>query len=222
MIGNLLAISLMSIGMGYSLTNQPKERQNTNWEVNTIELQLGNVDNNAKNVKKALIDYHNKLNTNTLQIKSKITLDDILTEEYDYLELEIIDTYLAINIPNLQNFKWTITIAENNYIYSINNTGEYDDNSGNLLLKNAELYKIYSQYQTSEGNLGQNIVNNVKGGLGLIGNIATEFLAGFTALVWNNGQLTIFALFSLILLGVSVSFAIVKLVLNIVRSNTGA
>ena len=75
--------------------------------------------------------------------------------------------------------------------------------------------------------MGEAIINAIKSGLGLIGDLASEFLTGFTTLFWdptangNAGGLTAFGLFSLVMLGVAVSFAVVKLVLNLIRSNTG-
>lgn len=75
--------------------------------------------------------------------------------------------------------------------------------------------------------MGAAIIDAIGSGLGLIGDLAKEFLDGFTALFWDAtagsgaGALTVFGNFSLIMLGVSVSFAVVKLVLNLVRSNTG-
>ena len=76
--------------------------------------------------------------------------------------------------------------------------------------------------------MGAAIIDAIKSGLGLIADLASEFLDGFTNLFWDptantgSGALTPFATFALVMLGVAVSFAIVKLVLNIVRSNTGA
>lgn len=76
--------------------------------------------------------------------------------------------------------------------------------------------------------MGSAIINAIKSGLGLIADLAGEFMNGFSTLFWDStansgaGGLTDFATFALIMLGVAVSFAIVKLVLNIIRSNTGA
>lgn len=76
--------------------------------------------------------------------------------------------------------------------------------------------------------MGNQIIEAITSGLGLIADLAGEFLSGFGTLFWDAtansgaGALTVFGTFALVMLGVSVSFAIVKLVLNIVRSNTGA
>ena len=75
--------------------------------------------------------------------------------------------------------------------------------------------------------MGAQIISAITSGLGLISDLAEEFLSGFTALFWDPtantgaGALTAFGTFALVMLGVSVSFAIVSLVLNIVRGNTG-
>lgn len=75
--------------------------------------------------------------------------------------------------------------------------------------------------------MGAQIISAITSGLGLISDLAEEFLSGFTSLFWDAtasegaGALTAFGTFALVMLGVSVSFAIVSLVLNIVRGNTG-
>lgn len=75
--------------------------------------------------------------------------------------------------------------------------------------------------------MGAAIIEAIKSGLGLIADLAEEFLAGFTTLLWDaeagtSGALTVFGNFAFVMLGISVSFAVVKLVLNLVRGNTGA
>lgn len=76
--------------------------------------------------------------------------------------------------------------------------------------------------------MGQAIIDAIKSGLGLISDLAQEFLSGFTTLFWDatansgSGALTTFGIFALVMLGIGVSFAVVKLVLNLIRSNTGA
>ena len=75
--------------------------------------------------------------------------------------------------------------------------------------------------------MGTAIIDAIKSGLGLIGDLAHEFMTGFQSLVWdptansNAGGLTSFATFALVMVGISVSFAVVRLVLNLVRGNTG-
>lgn len=75
--------------------------------------------------------------------------------------------------------------------------------------------------------MGTEIINAIKSGLGLIQDIAGEFLTGFETLVWDAtanqgaGALTSVGVFAFVMLGVSVSFAVIKLVLNLLRGNTG-
>ena len=75
--------------------------------------------------------------------------------------------------------------------------------------------------------MGSAIINAIKSGLGLIQDLAQEFLRGFETLVWDPtantgaGALTTVGTFAFVMLGVAVSFAIIKLVLNLIRGNTG-
>ena len=75
--------------------------------------------------------------------------------------------------------------------------------------------------------MGSAIINAIKSGLGLIEDLASEFLSGFNTLVWDPtaaegaGALTTVGVFAFVMLGVSVSFAVIKLVLNLIRGNTG-
>lgn len=76
--------------------------------------------------------------------------------------------------------------------------------------------------------MGAQIIAAIKSGLGIIEDIATEFLSGFEKLVWapptgteTTGHLTSVGTFAFVMLGVSVSFAVIKLVLNLLRGNTG-
>lgn len=76
--------------------------------------------------------------------------------------------------------------------------------------------------------MGSAIIDAIKSGLGLIGDLASEFLTGFQTLFWDAtanqgaGALTTFGSFALVMLGVSITFAVIALVLNLVRGNTGA
>lgn len=76
--------------------------------------------------------------------------------------------------------------------------------------------------------MGAAILDAIKNGLGLIGDLASEFLTGFTTLFWDatansgSGALTAFGQYSLIMLGVAITFAVVSLVMRVIRGNTGA
>lgn len=75
--------------------------------------------------------------------------------------------------------------------------------------------------------MGAQIIDAIKSGLGLIGDLAGEFLEGFTTLFWDptassgSGALTVFGIFALVMLGVGVTFSVISLVLNLIRGNTG-
>lgn len=72
--------------------------------------------------------------------------------------------------------------------------------------------------------MGQAIVTAITSGLGLIGELAKEFLDGFTALFWDatNSALSVFGTFACVMLGVAITMSVVSLCLNIIRGNTGA
>lgn len=75
--------------------------------------------------------------------------------------------------------------------------------------------------------MGSQIIQAIKSGLGLIGDLASEFLTGFSTLFWDAtanegaGALTVLGTFSLVMLGVAVTFSIIRLVMSLIRSNTG-
>ena len=71
--------------------------------------------------------------------------------------------------------------------------------------------------------MGSAILDAIRAGLGLISDLASEFLTGFSTLFWDstNSSLTTFGTYSLIMLGLAISFAVVSLCMNVLRSNTG-
>lgn len=75
--------------------------------------------------------------------------------------------------------------------------------------------------------MGAAIIDAIKSGLGLIGDLATEFLNGFSTLFWDAtanqgaGALSTFGIYSLVMLGIAITFSVVRLVFNVLRSNTG-
>lgn len=75
--------------------------------------------------------------------------------------------------------------------------------------------------------MGAQIIEAIQSGLGLMSNITKELLNGFTTLFWDTsasdgaGALTTLGMFALVFLGISITFAVVKLALNLIRSNTG-
>lgn len=75
--------------------------------------------------------------------------------------------------------------------------------------------------------MGAAIIEAITSGLGLISELAQEFLTGFSTLFWDAtansgaGGLTDFAMWSLVMLGIAITFSVISLVLNVLRSNTG-
>ena len=68
------------------------------------------------------------------------------------------------------------------------------------------------------------ITDTIETGLGLISDLAQQFLNGFKGLFWDSqaNKLSDFGLFAMVMLGVSITFAVISLCLNVLRSNTGA
>lgn len=75
--------------------------------------------------------------------------------------------------------------------------------------------------------MAQAILDAIKSGLGLMSDLAGEFLEGFSTLFWDAtansgaGALTSFGTYSLIFLGIAITFSVIALVFNVLRSNTG-
>ena len=75
--------------------------------------------------------------------------------------------------------------------------------------------------------MGADIINAIKSGLGLIGDLASEFLDGFSTLFWDPtantgaGGLTTFATYAMVMLGIAVTFAVISLVLGVFRGSSG-
>lgn len=75
--------------------------------------------------------------------------------------------------------------------------------------------------------MGDAIIEAIKSGLGLITELANQLLSGFSALIWDaaanegKGALTSFGTFSLVFLGIAITFSVIKLCLYLVRSHVG-
>ena len=75
--------------------------------------------------------------------------------------------------------------------------------------------------------MGSAIINAIKDGLGLIGDLASEFLEGFSTLIWDAtantgaGGLTTFGTYAFVMLGIAVTFSVISLCLGLFRGNSG-
>lgn len=71
------------------------------------------------------------------------------------------------------------------------------------------------------------IIQAIESGFSVLESLATNFLTAFTTLFWdataNNGAgaLTTFGNYSLIMLSISICFAVLMLAFSVLRSNTG-
>ena len=72
--------------------------------------------------------------------------------------------------------------------------------------------------------MGTAIIQAITSGLGLMQEIASQFLTGFSTLFWDAtanasaGALTNFGIFTLVFLGIGVVFMVVKLVIGMINS----
>ena len=75
--------------------------------------------------------------------------------------------------------------------------------------------------------MGAAILAAIRSGLGLMSDLAGEFLSGFTTLFWDAtantgaGALTVFGTYSLVMLGIAITFSVISLVFNVIRNNAG-
>ena len=134
----------------------------------------------------------------------------------------LLDNYIGFIGPTLDNIA---------LLYFSDNENELDDNGAKS--SQIEQFTVIELITYTQGNLlsiypyltditeGGQIIGSIASGLGLIGHLTNEFLTGFTNLFWQNESLTSFGGFALVMLGVSVSFAVVKLVLFIIRNKSG-
>lgn len=110
----------------------------------------------------------------------------------------------------------------------------YNIGNINAISNNIKQFTVIELITYTQGNLlsiypyltditqGGTIITSIGSGLGLIGHLTNEFLTGFTNLFWQNETLTSFGGFALVMLGVSVSFGVIKLVLFIIRNKSGS
>lgn len=189
------------------------------------------------------------LSTNKLSIDINHNIDIITTDNITNYAL-ILDTKNAseFNFPSDNSYTLTLnfsnrahdyvldnSLTQGNYLFfvpdadnSITNPYTIDIDFTGLVFNNKSLVinQVYIASLTSSLSTlnGSSVINSITNGLGLMGDITTNFKNGFSALIWNSQEntLTTFGNFALIFLGVSITFAIVKLCLNLIRSKTGA
>lgn len=227
MLGNILAVGLMSMGMGLSgVKDEPKMAVNV--DMYEVEIDRNYQSNEA--LKKGLKDYWEDLlpQYNTTKNIKTDTTDG--TNTYTAETIFIYDDETEIDIPTDQENRVLLIFTNHELTdlkVDLNNTGTMTswETNANIKIKwyDEELYNLVVSYQASDPEYaGGNIISSIASGLGLIGALATTFLTGFSNLFYSSGALTPFAIFSFVFLGLAVSFAVIKLVLSLIRSNTGA
>ena len=137
--------------------------------------------------------------------------------------------YFITNINTFNNF---IGPSHDfvNYQFSFN--GDLVDDTLTLIVEDGDdtylnlkqAIELDIQANSQSDLQGENIVEAITDGLGLIPDLANEFLKGFSALFWDstNSKLTTFSTFALVFLGIAITMAVIKLCLNILRGSTGA
>ena len=177
-----------------------------------------------------------------------IEISYLNTQNYDmnytYLGFENINSStpgkLTFGLANDEKTKYyyeqTLTVSENDTLV----TDKLTSSASTALINNIQISnggsdettvsvdKVYLLAAENSENAGAEIIDGITAGLGLMSPIANEFLTGFSTIFWDStansgaGGLTTFGNFALIFMGVSITFAVVKLALNLIRGKTGA
>lgn len=223
MLANILAVGLMSMGMGLSgIKDEPKMAQN-NWQI-----VINNNTTNEERKNFIVASYNVSQSQSNPNIYQSILLWDRDNDhEYNYttytideLNTDDVDIYVPNDVTN----DYDILIAENSVTITNNQPATPEPvYSYEITFTSRAVYQeMQNMIATNPEEAGADIIGSIASGLGIIASIASEFLVGFTNLFYTAGNLTPFAIFSLVFLGIAVSFAVVKLVLSLIRSNTGA
>lgn len=208
----------------YPIISQPYN-VNYNDDVSQIELSADELNNYTfSNLQNYLIDNYSILNSDMFYMDSYIIYNSVQYNGSGITSnghLTFIGPTANLTMEFGDNAKWHNydNNVEQNYEYSIVYHLKSDVYSG---FKNAIKLDIQANQNPSSSGMGTQIIGTIGEGLGLISDLASEFLTGFTTLFYQNGALTNFAIFSLVMLGIAITMAVIKLVLSILRSNTGA
>lgn len=192
-------------------------------------------------------DIYNKANNPSIitsldDLKTNHTYEvEITTNETKRLELSSIiknvDYNLAIAIKNNAlgyyiGFKGDNSNSTNHLLHIAETIADLDyDNCVQSDIKqftydneyeiNLGTYNLFDYLTITDITQGGQIITSIASGLGLIGNLVNEFSNGFKAIFWTGTEITSFGTFALIMLGVSISFAVIKLILYIIRNKSG-
>lgn len=181
----------------------------------------------AENMQKSVTLSASQLNNNTYEyFSNKLdNLDDNTVLSYNYIiynnEIYHFDEddgeTLQFNDTNGNNISFDYIVSKQWSFVASSMSHTSSFNNSILIFSNFIADNLYAPFTD-----GDDIIGGITSGLGLITYIATAFLNGFTGLFYVNGQLTNFAIYSLVMLGIAICFSVIKLCMNVMRSNTGA
>ncbi|MFA5453439.1 MAG: hypothetical protein WC248_07690 [Candidatus Methanomethylophilaceae archaeon] len=218
-IFNILTISGMVFNIGTSKGQEPNIKIDQAPQVATLKANhtyTFDLDNFVLDNQTALLEP----NENDILV---IKVSSAIHDNNEYVN-PLLDNYVGFEVSIDSIDMAHLLYFGNNIIYLTENS--YD---AHLI----EQFTVIELITYTQGNLlsiypyltditqGGQIISSIGSGLGLIGHLTNEFLTGFTNLFWQNETLTSFGGFALVMLGVSVSFAVVKLVLFIIRNKSG-
>lgn len=218
MVGNILAVGLMSLGMGIQGVKDEPQMYIQDEATYTITYEnTEDLTSRLQAIADKIYEEGYSSNTNKLQVTGTIKSKNNSNVE---TTVNLYNVY-AVEISDHK----TLTLDMETYGsgMNINTDGKfYYQGSARTITEMTVTSQTYYEAVAEVPVMGEQIIPAIASGLGLIGALATEFLSGFVALFYVQGALTPFAIFSLVMLGVAVSFAVVKLVLSLIKSNTGA
>ena len=223
MVENIIFNILTITGMVFNIGTTKEQEPNINIEQapQVEKLRAGHT---------YTFDYENFALDNETELRTPnendilvIKVSSAISDNNEYAN-PLLNNYVGFRIE-------TAPIDLYSLLYFANDELEITDK--NNITTNLTQFTIIEVITYTQGNLlsiypyltditqGGTIITSIGSGLGLIGHLTNEFLTGFTNLFWQNESLTSFGGFALVMLGVSVSFAVIKLVLFIIRNKSG-
>lgn len=213
-IFNILAITTMSFGM---VNNAPSQNIYNKTDNPSIITSLDDLKTNHT--------YEVEITTNAGNL---LELQTIISDDDYYFAIaikkNIDETYIGFAGHQENIIDALLYTADTTYKLNADNSinaqvkqftynNEYEINLGT--------YNIFDYLTITDITQGGQIITSIASGLGLIGNLVNEFSNGFQAIFWTGTEITSFGTFALIMLGVSISFAVIKLILYIIRNKSG-
>lgn len=221
----------LAIGSVLAVSNQPQKYEGAhayviNEENDTLYLSYTDLQYNTFNylAEKLQDTEHNIIANTTITIEQLNTTtnagyyENETTEQQAYIAYEgdpHLETQIEIRFNYNNKAKWEIYAydeEESNYVLTTWTAG--------ITINNAEWFIENLQAPTDTSD----IIPTITTGLGLIEDLARQFLAGFTGIFWEetNERLSNVGIFSMVMLGIGITFSVISLCLWTIRNNTGA